>query len=63
MTKYAPPDSWGREIGSFPRIPATIVYAITPETVTGKQGVLLPLNERWPARNKSLSPEWKSRGG
>jgi nitroimidazol reductase NimA-like FMN-containing flavoprotein (pyridoxamine 5'-phosphate oxidase superfamily) len=63
MTKYAPPDSWGREIGSFPRIPATIVYAITPETVTGKQGVLPPLDERWPARNKTLSPEWKSRGG
>ena len=31
MTKYAPADSWGREIGSFPRIPATIVYAITPD--------------------------------
>jgi nitroimidazol reductase NimA-like FMN-containing flavoprotein (pyridoxamine 5'-phosphate oxidase superfamily) len=43
MTKYAPADSWGREIGSFPRIPATIVYAITPELVTGKHGVLPPL--------------------
>ena len=60
MTKYAPADSWGREVGSFPRIPATIVYAITPEVVTGKHGVLPPLAERWPARNKTLSPEWKS---
>jgi nitroimidazol reductase NimA-like FMN-containing flavoprotein (pyridoxamine 5'-phosphate oxidase superfamily) len=60
MTKYAPADSWGREIGSFPRLRATIVYAITPELVTGKLGVLPPLDERWPARNKTLSPEWKS---
>ena len=55
MAKYAPADSWGREQGSFPRIPATIVYAITPEAVTGKHGVLPPLNERWPARNNTLS--------
>ncbi len=60
MTKYAPADSWGREIGSFPRIPATIVYVITPELITGKHGVLPPLDERWPARNKTLSPEWRS---
>jgi nitroimidazol reductase NimA-like FMN-containing flavoprotein (pyridoxamine 5'-phosphate oxidase superfamily) len=63
MTKYAPADSWGREIGSFPRIPATIVYAIMPELVTGKHGVLPPLDERWPARNNTFSPEWKSRRG
>jgi uncharacterized protein len=63
MTKYAPADSWGREIGSFPRIPATIVYAITPELVTGKHGVLPPLDGRWPARNNTLSPGWKSRRG
>ena len=63
MTKYAPTDSWGREIGSFPRIQATVVYAITPEAVTGKHGVLPLLDERWPARNKTLSPEYKSRRG
>jgi hypothetical protein len=60
MTKYAPPGSWGREIGSFPRLRATIVYAITPELITGKHGVLPALDERWPARNNTLSPEWKS---
>lgn len=60
MTKYAPPDSWGREVGSFPRLRATIVYAITPELITGKNGVLPPLADRWPARNNTLSPEWKS---
>ena len=63
MTKYAPADSWGREIGSFPRISATIVYAITPELITGKLGSLPPLDERWPARNKTLSPGWQSRRG
>jgi nitroimidazol reductase NimA-like FMN-containing flavoprotein (pyridoxamine 5'-phosphate oxidase superfamily) len=48
MRKYAPTDSWGREVGSFPRMHKTIVYAITPEAVTGKQGPLPPLAERWP---------------
>lgn len=37
MAKYAPQDSWGRARGSFPRIDATIVYAIHPEIMTGKQ--------------------------
>jgi uncharacterized protein len=39
LAKYAPADSWGRERGSFPRLDATIVYAIAPESVTGKQGL------------------------
>ena len=63
MTKYAPAGSWGREIGSFPRMSATIVYAITPELITGKHGVLPPLDERWPARNNTLSPGWTSHAG
>ena len=50
MTKYAPAGSWGREVGSFPRLRATIVYAITPESVTGKHAMLPPLDERWPVR-------------
>ena len=37
MAKYAPQDSWGRAKGSFPRIESTIVYAIHPEIMTGKQ--------------------------
>jgi nitroimidazol reductase NimA-like FMN-containing flavoprotein (pyridoxamine 5'-phosphate oxidase superfamily) len=48
MAKYAPTDSWGRERGSFPRRDKTIVYAITPEAITGKQGPLPMLAERWP---------------
>jgi hypothetical protein len=36
------------------------VYAITPEAITGKHGVLPPLDQRWPVRNDTLSPGWKS---
>lgn len=61
MTKYAPADSWGRETGSFPRIPATLVYEIQPEVITGKHGILPALDERWPTRNKTLSPDWTPR--
>jgi len=50
MAKYAPADSWGRTRGSFPRLAATIVYAITPERMTGKQGVLPTPAARWPNR-------------
>lgn len=59
MSKYAPADSWGRDQGSFPRMGSTIVYAITPELITGKRGQLPAANERWPSRNLSASPEWK----
>jgi nitroimidazol reductase NimA-like FMN-containing flavoprotein (pyridoxamine 5'-phosphate oxidase superfamily) len=48
MAKYAPPGSWGREQGSFPRIGGTIVYMIAPESITGKLGPLPALAERWP---------------
>jgi nitroimidazol reductase NimA-like FMN-containing flavoprotein (pyridoxamine 5'-phosphate oxidase superfamily) len=47
MTKYAPEDSWGRERGSFPRVGKTVVYSITPEVITGKQGPLPPPAKRW----------------
>lgn len=58
MEKYAPSDSWGREKGSFPRIAATNVYAIAPESMTGKSGVLPSVENRWPAKNNTLSPNW-----
>jgi hypothetical protein len=41
---------------------STIVYAITPEAVTGKEGRLPPLADRWPNSNRlSGSPGWKSK--
>ena len=62
MVKYAPPDSWGREPGSFPRMGSTIVYAIAPEVVTGKQGILPAVSDQWPNRNLTGSPGWKPKG-
>jgi uncharacterized protein len=50
MSKYAPPDSWGRVQGSFPRIDSTIVYSILPEIMTGKQTPLPSAQKRWVPR-------------
>lgn len=61
MTKYAPQDSWGREKDALPRVNGTVVYAIRPETITGKQGHLPGPSERWPARNDTYSPGWQKR--
>jgi len=58
MSKYAPPDSWGRPQGSFPRIEATILYAITPEIITGKQTPLPGTEKRW--RREGLSADANS---
>jgi len=55
MAKYAPAESWGRERGSFPRRDKTIVYAITPEAITGKQGPLPLLAERWPNKRPAAA--------
>jgi len=56
MEKYAPQDSWGRAKGSFPRIGATIVYAIVPEVMTGKQAVLPSADKRWTPADPSKRP-------
>jgi uncharacterized protein len=61
LAKYAPKDSWGREIGSFPRLAGPIVYAINPEIITGKFSALPVPSERWPSQNNTLSPGWKPR--
>jgi nitroimidazol reductase NimA-like FMN-containing flavoprotein (pyridoxamine 5'-phosphate oxidase superfamily) len=61
MEKYARADSWGRERGSFPRLSSTIVYAITPESTTGKRGILPAVDDQWPTRNLSGSPGWTPR--
>jgi uncharacterized protein len=60
MDKYAPSDSWGREKGSFPRLEATNVYIIAPESITGKIGVLPAADARWPLKNNTLSPQWST---
>jgi uncharacterized protein len=47
MSKYAPQDSWGRPKNTFPRLDATILYAIVPEVMTGKQTPLPDAGKRW----------------
>ena len=56
MRKYAPADSWGRERDSFPRLDKTIVYAIAPESITGKQGPLPGIDKRWKPAAPLTSP-------
>ena len=47
MSKYAPPESWGRSKGSFPRVDGTIVYSLLPEILTGKHTPLPSAARRW----------------
>jgi len=47
LSKYAPADSWGRPRDTFPRIESTILYAIAPEIMTGKQAPLPASGKRW----------------
>src|SRR5215469_1863637 len=58
LSKYAPADSWGRPRGTFPRIDSTILYAIAPEIMTGKQTPLPAAQNRW--RGAGLPPEANS---
>jgi uncharacterized protein len=47
MSKYAPPESWGRPRDSFPRVDGTIVYTIVPQMMTGKETPLPSAAQRW----------------
>ena len=55
MSKYAPANSWGRPRDTFPRIESTILYAIVPEIMTGKQTPLPALGKRWAASAANAS--------
>jgi nitroimidazol reductase NimA-like FMN-containing flavoprotein (pyridoxamine 5'-phosphate oxidase superfamily) len=58
MSKYAPHDSWGRPKDTFPRIDSTILYAIVPEIMTGKQTPQPGAEKRW--RRASLPADASS---
>ncbi len=58
MSKYAPPESWGREKNTFPRIDSTILYSIAPEVMTGKQTPYPAPEKRW--RGASLAVDGPS---
>ncbi|HUA53950.1 MAG TPA: pyridoxamine 5'-phosphate oxidase family protein [Candidatus Sulfotelmatobacter sp.] len=55
LAKYADP-GWNHPAGFYPRLDDVTVYAIEPETLTGKRIPLPPLGERWPAQNRTRSP-------
>jgi uncharacterized protein len=56
MAKYADP-TWGQPASFYPRLADVTVYCISPERITGKHIALPPLGERWPARNRTRSPD------
>jgi hypothetical protein len=57
VAKCAPADSWGQDKRSFPRLDATNVHVITPESMTGKASVLPAVEARWPASINTRSPQ------
>jgi nitroimidazol reductase NimA-like FMN-containing flavoprotein (pyridoxamine 5'-phosphate oxidase superfamily) len=55
LPKYADP-SWDQPKGFYPRLDQVVVYELVPERLTGKHIVLPPLDQQWPARNRTKSP-------
>ena len=56
MEKYGTPDR-DRPRGFFPRIGEVTVYAIAIERITGKETILPGASERWPAVDRTTSPD------
>lgn len=55
MAKYRTPETT-RPKGFFPRIDIITVYALAIERMTGKQTLLPPLSEQWPAVDQTRTP-------
>jgi uncharacterized protein len=55
MEKYGKPNSI-RPKNFFPRLDIITVYALTVERMTGKQQLLPPLSEQWPAKDFTRTP-------
>jgi len=55
VAKYADP-AWDQPKSFYPRLDQVTVYCLTLERVTGKQLLLPPLAEQWPAVNRTKSP-------
>jgi len=56
MAKYAKPE-WDRPKGFFPRLNEITVYAMTIERLSGKESPLPGPGERWPAVDRTKSPQ------
>jgi len=57
MSKYADPAWPQRAPGFFPRLDAVTVYAFAIERMSGKSTPLPPLQQRWPALDRTKSPQ------
>jgi uncharacterized protein len=55
MRKYGD-GQWGRPEAIFPRLPLITVYATTIERITGKRTPLPAPEERWPAVDRTRTP-------
>ena len=58
MKKYADQEM-GRPKSFYPRLEQVTVYAITIERMTGKETLLPPVEEQWPATDSTKSPDAK----
>ncbi len=56
MAKYSPSDA-DRPAGFFPRLAQITVYAITLDRITAKRTPLPALNEQWPVKDCSATPD------
>ena len=56
LAKYADP-AWEHPANFYPRLEAVTVFCIETERLTGKFTPLPPLTERWPAVNRTRSPD------
>lgn len=55
LAKYADP-RWNQPKGFYPRLDHVVVFTITPDRLTGKRIALPPVDEQWPARNRTKTP-------
>jgi nitroimidazol reductase NimA-like FMN-containing flavoprotein (pyridoxamine 5'-phosphate oxidase superfamily) len=56
MAKYGDP-AWQRPAGFYPRLEGITLYAIAVERINGKETVLPAVPQRWPAVDRTASPD------
>lgn len=56
MAKYGDP-AWRRAAGVYPRLDQITLYSIGVERMTGKETVLPAAAQRWPAADRTKSPD------
>jgi len=56
MAKYGDP-AWRRPAGVYPRLDQITLYVIAVERMTGKETALPAASQRWPAQDRTKSPD------